>query len=536
MRSTSRVLFTLVAGIVGVLLTGIPHAEAAKKKIAVLDIEGARSADLRESVEGIVKKKHGVVAGRAYAKAARKLKAKRMNDRSVKKVATYLEVDGVLEGMLVAEEDGYVLRLRLREGATGRTVRKFTVFLRSPRMTRKIRKELSKRLYAAIDGLEPIAADEPEEDWEEDWDDGEEVREDAPKRDRRTARRSRRDKKKKARARDFVEEAGDDDKANDDDDWGDDDELDEDKDEPRRRSRDRDDDDDDKDDRRARRDRDRDDDRDIDSKAKVPRDKTGRNPALTVSVGAAVIGRELTFSAREDLMVPPQEYIGAYAPGVYVTGELFPMAASKGSSPIKNVGFGFDVERSVGLSSQVTGEGIMEPINLPTQRERYGFRAAYRYHFGSKATQPTVTLSAGYNKLSFTIDQTDAPEGIVIAVPNVEYTYVDPGLKLRLPLNKAIAVIAEGKFMAVLDAGDIVLPEQYGAATVTGADADVALQYRTGGNWLITAGGHYTMVGYSFKPGAGELSSGTDGDIDSLDVGGALDKYLGGYITAGYAY
>jgi hypothetical protein len=528
-----RVLFTTIA--VGLaLLVGSP-AFAGKKRVAVLEIEGARDDRLRNDVAKLLKKQARPLPAKDFERAQRKLKIKRLTARNVRKVAQRIEADGVIEGILVAEGSGYVLRLRLREGATGRTVRKFTVFLKSPRMSRSIAKQLQKKLVAAVGNLEPVLDDPPEpreriEDEEfDDVEEGAEFEDEEPVRQlRKRSKRSKRSKRaKRSRARDFIDDSdmealpvdNDDDAEeeemiDEDDDWDDDEEIeDEDGD-----TRDSDRDDDSGDERRA--------------------DPTGRTAVISISAGATVIGRSLKFAARPDLMTPPSEYNGAYAPGATLQGEFFPLATGdKSDSPTTKLGFAVDIERSVGLSSQVQGPDAMAaPVKLPTQRQKYGVHALYRHNFGTKSTHPSATVSVGYNKLAFEVDLSNAPEGVIIDVPNVAYSYVDPGLKLRFPAGEKLALLAEGKFMAVLDAGEMVTAEQYGKSTVVGFDGDVGIEVKAAARWIVRAGAHLTLVGYTFQQGAGELSSNRDGDLATLDVGGASDRYLGGYLTAGYLY
>jgi hypothetical protein len=96
-----------------------------------------------------------------------------------------------------------------------------------------------------------------------------------------------------------------------------------------------------------------------------------------------------------------------------------------------------------------------------------------------------------------------------------------------------IAGIVEAKFLAVLDTGEIQQPTQYGAAKVTGVDADGGVEMRFGQHFLARAGARLLFMGYDFK-GTGAMTD-RDGNGET-DVGGAADRYLGGYLTAGYLF
>jgi hypothetical protein len=137
-----------------------------------------------------------------------------------------------------------------------------------------------------------------------------------------------------------------------------------------------------------------------------------------------------------------------------------------------------------------------------------------------------------YSQLSFQIDKTDAP--VDIDVPNVAYQYIDPGLAFRLPLaGGTVAVSAEARLALVTASGEIQEVSQYGAASMLGLDGDLGLEYRVMPRLGIRGGVRYTGISFAFD-GSGELTN-RDADAEP-DVSGALDRYLGGYLVAGYSF
>ena len=137
--------------------------------------------------------------------------------------------------------------------------------------------------------------------------------------------------------------------------------------------------------------------------------------------------------------------------------------------------------------------------------------------------------------LSFAIDRGAAPVGVVVNVPNVEYHYLDPGLAVRVPLSSRLALCAAGRFLLVESAGEVQQADQYGAAKMTGFDADAALELRATPRVLLRAGARYLAIAFAFD-GSGAMTTSRDGDPTSVNVGGALDRYLGGYASAGYLF
>jgi hypothetical protein len=257
-----------------------------------------------------------------------------------------------------------------------------------------------------------------------------------------------------------------------------------------------------------------------------------RTSPLVVNGGMSFVGRNLTFKSSAPADQAPRGYQGKTVPGVYATGELYPMSFAGAKGALANVGVGFVADRVIKLNSSVS-DGMDGTTLLPTKQSRYGINLRYRHNFGAGPRGVSVLASVGYNKLTFSIDKSGAPDNVIVDVPNTSYTYVDPGLGVRVPLAGALSALVEAKFMAVLGTGQIQQPEQYGAATVTGFDGDLGFEYSLGDHFLARAGARLMYIGYSFK-GNGELSD-RDGN-GSADVGGASDRYLGGYLTAGYAF
>lgn len=257
-----------------------------------------------------------------------------------------------------------------------------------------------------------------------------------------------------------------------------------------------------------------------------------RTTPLLVNAGASFIGRNLTFNSSAPADQRPQGYKGKTVPGVTATGELYPMGFAGAKGVLANVGVGFVADRVIKLNSSVS-DGMDGTALLPTKQSRYGANLRYRHNFGSGPKGVSVWGAVGYNRLTFSIDKSGAPENVTVDVPNMAYSYVDPGLGVRVPVAGSLSALAEGKFMAILSTGEVQNPEQYGAATVTGFDADLALEYALTDHFLVRAGGRLMAIGYKFK-GNGELSD-RDGNGEA-DVGGASDRYLGGYLTGGYAF
>ncbi len=530
MTHTRRLM--LAATIAAASVTGGSNAAAAGKRVVVLDIEGARDARLQKSIAKLVRSKHEMVSARKFMRTAKRLRVRRLNTDAIAKVCGRMAIDAVVRGTLIADDDErYVLKLRVQEGASGRTVKKVSIRLRAPRLSRKMRRAVQKRLLTGISRVASIL-DEDEGDMD-DEDDSDRITEDSDDDvdDSRALRNSRRRRARKRRARKrrvatrvqrksrrlvgASRVGGDDDDDDDDDD--------------KKRVADASDTGDDDDDNPLSKTS-----KSLTSGDKMSAAQRARNSPLRVDAGLSVTSRTMSFTSRADFMEAPNGYKGPAAPGVRVSGEIFPLAMDKKrTGSVTRFGIGFMLDRVVGLTTNVAG--ATESADLQTTMQRYNVSLVYRHQFGDKDTSPTLRASVGYNKLKFRIDRTNAPSDVIVDLPNTLYKFVDPGLSARFPLSPALAVNAGAKVLLVLDTGAVQKPEEYGTATVTGLDASVGVDYIVGARMLITVEGHFTTLGYDFN-GDGMQTTSRDGDPSTVDVGGASDRYLGASATLGYLF
>ncbi len=520
----TKIILTALAATLAVSIA--PATVRAQKRVVVLDVEGARNKSLQDDLSEIIRKENRVISSRTYTRTARRLKARKLSPEDVARVSAKISADGVLQSMIVADDDGYVLRLRLHEGASGRTVKKLAVRLSRPTLPGRLRKALASRLLPAIDHLQFNDSGD-DDDMDADAQDnartavgdGDDELSDRPsKRASRSRRTARREQRRSSRSRDRKRSR--------------DDEI---SDEPVEDDGEaiRDEDDDV---RTASRDEDVGVDDDMgDRNEPGPADnrtaaERRRNGVMIVSAGASVVDRTLAFTYRSDLTDAPKGYKGPAAPAARVSGELYPLAKdgkTKGLGP--NLGIGFEAEYVFGLQTAILDGGGMS-ANLATTEMRYGASAILRHNFGDKG--PSIQLSVGYGRLQFKVDK---PTDVVVDLPNTSYTYFDPGLAGRYPVTPKISVFAGVRALLITGAGEVQQRDQYGTAKLTGVDADGGLEYLFAKRYMLTVAARFTAVGYQFQ-GDGDMTVMRDGDPNTVDVGGALDKYLSGSATLGYLF
>jgi hypothetical protein len=265
------------------------------------------------------------------------------------------------------------------------------------------------------------------------------------------------------------------------------------------------------------------------ARAELPDQRRARHAAAEVSVGATVVRRKLTFTSTDELTPSqrPNGYNGSVVPSVTVNGEVYPLAFGSPSGALSGLGVAFVFDRVIGLKSRL---GSTE---YTTTQQKVGGGLRYRWNLGNKATQPTVKFIAGFNALSFEIDR-GADD---IDLPNFSYTYLDVGAAGRFPVGSPMfAIYLDARYNQVFGSGEVTEQAFYGDGGARGFEGDGGLEVRLLDDKLVVRlGAHYQRIAFDFD-GNGVRSNNRDGNPANQDVGGALDQYLSGYLTAGWVF
>jgi len=215
-------------------------------------------------------------------------------------------------------------------------------------------------------------------------------------------------------------------------------------------------------------------------------------------------------------------YQGTPVGAAQFNGELFPFLKKKGL--LRNLGVSVSVQKAIRLRSRVATQGRAQEFD--TDQSRYNVGIKYRVPLGKSS----FVLSAGYDKMTHAIDS----GGVALDLPNVSYSCLDAGGGLRIPVSDGkMALGASGRYLHVLDAGQITTPAAYGNATIQGLDVDAHLIYMASDSLAIRGGVQFVRMGFAFD-GSGAMTQ-LDESPDQ-DVGGAADTWLGGYVTAGLVF
>ncbi len=281
------------------------------------------------------------------------------------------------------------------------------------------------------------------------------------------------------------------------------------------------------------------DDGDVAVHAKASRPDSGTHmanrPALRVDAGVSASARSLKFNSRGGNFngIGPEPYANALVPGARVEAEVFPLSFQNPSSAAAGLGLWFDYDRTLSLTlrSEAT-DGTS--ATAKADQQHYSVGVEYRIAFGSSAMAPTATIGIGYGKRTFKAER-GALNGIMLDLPDVDYTMAQPILELRVPIAGSVALVLGGRGMLITNAGSIVTPEQYGQAKVFGFEGSAGIDILLGQRFAIRFIGELSQVGYTFKGGA-TMSDDRDNDPTTQDVFGATDRSYGGAATLAILY
>lgn len=490
---------------------GMAAHAGAGRRLVVLPLSGPAGATFTEQILDIVEPGNTLVD---QAKWKRDGGDDANTPEQLRKAAEKARVDGIISGSVQRRGMGYSLSVRVRETVTGDTVKTISLTVPTTTLSGEDEKTLRSGLLGAIRNLGSIrqlsdeSSDEPP---------------------RRSARKDDRDDDR------------DDERASD---RADDRERDRDRDRERSRSRrtlrDEEADDRDDDERPAKKSKKRRDFDDDEPSEPLPPDK--RDELLVIRAGLGVSLRRLQFVTDPQLADQPQGYLGFPVVMVGAQMELFPAAKAKDVRPkLRRIGLLASYDRVLSIESRVSYRddgGAERSVPIPTTQESFAIGAAYRWLVGKPQTGPVVQAQLRYNQLKFVFDTavlSSLPDGVRFDVPSVTYKYLDPGMGIRLPIGATTKFLMDARLVVMMATGDLQREDQYGSTKVFGYDVDSALDFLVTKKVHIRAGFRYSRFSHTFG-GNGELTNNRDNDATDIDVSGAKDAFMSGYVQSGFNF
>jgi hypothetical protein len=256
---------------------------------------------------------------------------------------------------------------------------------------------------------------------------------------------------------------------------------------------------------------------------------------VRVDVGSSVSTRNLTFTFTPELAadnLQPQPFKPGPVAGAHVETDIFPFAFSDPDNPGAGIGLSFEFDQV--LSSKV--QTSLEPNAIGKVKQlHFLVGARYRLLLGHSAASPTITFGAGYGRRQFIVVSGLMDRNASLDLPDTDYKYLAPMFGFRIPLGSSFALVSTNEIMLVSDAGRISDSDQYGRAKVFGIDVQAGFDIVLKNRFAIRLMAEYAQIGYVFT-GGGEKARNRDLQPASVDIGGALDRTIGGIATLGVLY
>lgn len=494
-----------LAVVIAALLASAGRAEAEPARILVTYFEG-RAGAIRTSTLQIVRKCCRLPNGREYERVARKRKLWTYTPAQVTELAQALDADGVLTGALERYRGAFRVTLRLHDGKTGQEVATVRIRVRRPRLRPPEHRQLERELVAAVRKLEQRGAGDAVassggdgnalEDIEGlgDGGDGRDARDAGDAGDAAAGGRAT------GRARATLNM----------DPWAN---------EP----------------------------------APAPALKAPQPASVAVTsavapvtrpapqrngielrVGGSVTGRQLRSTVTGPEIHGPG-YSGPPAPGLRLDAEIYPaVLLAPESETLGSLGLRLGFERVFGLSSRLEVSDGMS-VDLDTVHVHLDAGLMWRLFFGDGEDGPALVFMVGYDRLLFAVDETDAPDGVVVDLPDVDYSSAAYGLSLRLPLDQDMALTLGTRVLYVLDAGELSEADSFGDSTSIGLDGGLDFELRLAERVWLRLGAGVQYFRHSLD-GNGAESNLRDGNPATVDVTGLGDFYFGGRATTSFVF
>ncbi len=236
--------------------------------------------------------------------------------------------------------------------------------------------------------------------------------------------------------------------------------------------------------------------------------RTTRATFLSLTAGMEMGGRSFHYTDPITDNLRPYQLFGA--PSVALAAELYPL--SRSTMPVlRDLGITGSYALAFALSSKLEGT---ETVDTSWSRLQAGVRLRVR------TGGPGFGLSLGFGFVKFGFS--GAESAPIDELPDVDYSFLRAGLDARMPIARAIVVIASAGYMGVLSSG--ALDDRFPRSSAGGADLALGASWRALGPVAISLTASYTRFFFTMNPEPG----------DPYVAGGALDEFLGIQLGASY--
>lgn len=441
-------------------------ADAKPRRLVILDFDGPRGlADAgREEVVQVLGEQYDVVAKKRWQEARAKAQAKTAGPQTWEKAAKTSGVDAVIEGWISDDGRHKQLNVTVREAATGAEVDNISVRMNQKGLTTDNRQKLSEELSGILQYIE--GAPEPlsdslntvdtrklvgakqrstEDDFRSSFGD-----EDRPKKkatrveetEDEAIEEAPRTKKRKASAEDEIEIEGEAPKA------------------PKAKEV------------AAAADIQTKENQDLvtlfgatTTEGKIADEKASHIPEPTkhFRLGGGFYYGARSFNVGAENQEGPQQYSAVPSKGFAINAEVYPFPRDKFDSGLNGLGFTANLTKSAG--SWVTFDDNETVGEYSINQSTYDVGIHYRHNLTNLFA---IDGGASYGHSIYKFP--DVPE--TFETPDTDYSYLGVAAKLDLNIANKATVGFGGRFMYILDTGDVTSDEFYGPGRASGYGLD----------------------------------------------------------------
>jgi hypothetical protein len=238
-------------------------------------------------------------------------------------------------------------------------------------------------------------------------------------------------------------------------------------------------------------------------------------PRFRIGGGGRYQSRTLNISAENPEGVT--QYAGVGNKGLEVNAAVYPFPLKKHDGILSGVGFSFDLGHSAG--SVVTfADPDGEVGDYVINNNGWNAGIHYRTPLGDSLA---LDGEVGYGQSNYII--IDAPD--TFEVPDTAYSYLSAGVHLDLAITERASVGVGGKYLYVLDTGDLSSTEWYGPGQSSGFGLDANFVIPLPSKLYVRGELAYSRIKTSFD-GVGVIT-------EEEGVSEAADSTVGGSLNVG---
>lgn len=254
---------------------------------------------------------------------------------------------------------------------------------------------------------------------------------------------------------------------------------------------------------------------------------TPRAPRFQLAVGPYTTTRTLAFAVAETTPVDelPETPPESTMVGGRIDLAVFPAGGADRRGRLVGPGLTASYRHSAGATAGYDDLDTGESWDLPVVDAAWSLGLRYRQPIGPAL----VEVGLSHESASRRVDE--RPEWLEL--PDAEYRAVAGSLRVEVTVRPGAVIALGGSLQHVLDAGELMSVEGYGAGSLRAYTAEAGVDVRLAGPVFATGGLALHQVSMEFA-GDGELS--TPADEDVADVYGAVDRAVSAHLAVGVRY